>query len=209
MPHPDGWAGRTHGARATADRTLCRNCHPSAFCLDCHKKAKPSTPVHKEGCSICHDAKTWAFLGQSRSCWKCHKDHLSDKAPAKHRECIGCHVPHTWKPAATPGLCANCHADQAAKAKTVPEMQDCTICHNPHTWKFGGTDLCLGCHDDVAKDIGKFKLMPDCTTCHPTHQWKIKDIGGTCGACHQNMPGHEGDAFAKCTECHAPHRWKP
>lgn len=208
MPHPEGWKGAPHGQKAYAEKAICANCHNTAFCLDCHRQAKPSTGPHKN-CTDCHDAKTWKFMGADRTCAKCHKNRVSDKAPEKHRQCIGCHVPHKWKAASPPELCAQCHPKEHAGAAEVPDMADCTICHSPHDWRFAGKETCFGCHDDVAKDVGANNIMPDCTNCHKTHQWKIKSVPDTCGTCHKNVSGHDGDAFKNCTDCHKPHVWKP
>lgn len=208
MPHPDGWTGKTHGRQAYAQKNLCLKCHQTSGCVDCHRKTEHAAGAHKD-CKSCHDPKTWNFPGAAATCLNCHKKQMSDKAPAKHQDCTGCHKPHVWKPAPQPGLCSECHSKQVSSAGAVPAMADCTICHSPHSWKFGGYSLCFDCHDGVGKDIAKNNIMPDCASCHLKHEWKIKSAKDTCGACHQDMPDHEGEPFDNCTDCHAPHTWKP
>lgn len=122
--HRDDWVSR-HSLEARADQSLCRRCHGSSFCVDCHTAqnlsvtaANPRNP-HPPG---------WAFPGSPdnhapaarsdiASCAACH-----DQGPQSN--CIKCHKvggvggnphPSGWtnrhphEQIRTNGMCTYCH----------------------------------------------------------------------------------------------------
>jgi hypothetical protein len=117
--HTVAWRGRSHGMRASWDRSKCAACHEEDSCIKCHRNTQPSShqggwgeplnrhcvnchyPESTTGCAVCHEQAehpkalpsphNFGFYG---TCNRCHPGGVPYRAPHIMNtsiKCIGCH----------------------------------------------------------------------------------------------------------------------
>lgn len=146
--HTMAFIRKTHSKRAMSDPAYCAMCHPSNFCVGCHRGEKlspnaPGRPIIPDD----HRKATWVGLHGGRyldgqgACGSCHTD----------SSCRRCHktvMPHPtgWiedhrpEPGIERSDCTVCHADR----------NSCQKCHHQ---KVQRSELirknCVPCHDEM------------------------------------------------------------
>jgi len=173
-----------HGKKSNEDPAYCAMCHPSEFCVGCHRGEKvspnaPGKPVIPDD----HKKAAWRtqhgpqYLAGDGACGSCHTD----------QSCKRCHktvMPHPvgWL------------KDHSPEPGTTTE--DCNICHQDK-------DKCQSCHH---KDVRTAELVEkNCTPCHDEMKQKpateIKNKGFAEHAVHFGVAKKKGKPY-KCYECH-------
>lgn len=117
--HTANWRGRTHGLRASWDRSKCSVCHEEDSCIKCHKNAEPAShrggwgePLNRH-CMNCH------YPPSDTGCTVCHEDIEHPRALASPHN-IGIY-----------GQCRLCHPGGAPYR--APHIMNtsirCLVCH--------------------------------------------------------------------------------
>ncbi|MFV1958863.1 MAG: cytochrome c3 family protein [Planctomycetota bacterium] len=112
---------RTHGLMAALDRTRCRFCHQTDFCVRCHEYTAPRSHraqwsiARNTHCVVCHMP-----LSSNPNCSTCHKGaaphSTAPDMPAGHNPASDCRLCH--RPG---GLARMPHVDPGTP---------CQLCHN-------------------------------------------------------------------------------
>ncbi len=117
--HTVAWRGRSHGLRASWDRTKCAACHEEDSCIQCHKRTEPSShhggwgeplnrhcvnchyPPSGTECTVCHESiehpkalPSPHNIGLYGACGTCHPGGMPYRAPHLMNtsiKCVACH----------------------------------------------------------------------------------------------------------------------
>lgn len=118
--HTVSWRRKTHGLRATWDRSKCAVCHEEDSCMKCHKNTEPSShrggwdspanlhcvschyPPERTNCTVCHEEINHERAMPSphgiglfpTPCGLCHPGGLPNRAPHVQNSTVRCVVCH-------------------------------------------------------------------------------------------------------------------
>lgn len=140
----------THPLAAKADQQLCKSCHTTKYCSDCHTKFQP------EELQVLSHRKGWSNIESSPgvkhsvvSTLQCQTCHVNSVLPA--HEWSGTHAKEARRSLAT---CQTCHADGQTCMKCHSATSGLRINPHPEDWskmksnlqKASGGKTCRKCH---------------------------------------------------------------
>ncbi|MDZ4168803.1 MAG: hypothetical protein U1E26_03995, partial [Coriobacteriia bacterium] len=209
--HTMGFIKKTHAKRADADPAYCAMCHPSDFCVGCHrgKPVSPNAPGYqiipddhrqakwlkdhgspyldgKGACGSCHD---------DASCKRCHKTVMPHP--------VGWIENHTPPPGVPRDDCEVCHQDRSS----------CQECHHSSVQRSTLTrENCVPCHDEM-KQVPATGIKHKSFAEHAVHFDVEKSKGAAygCFECHvsygsspaaQEAAARQGHDLRLCEACH-------
>lgn len=211
---------------------LCFKCHPlnsdliakhpgykidkvnCTLCHNAHSSNKENLlysfwhePFEKNRCKECHgdtsgDIK--AGSGDSKTCYKCHKD-AQEKFKKKKKnhivegpkECIFCHNPHAAEREdlvrrSDRPLCTSCHEDMGQRLRVIKKG----LYRHPEIT----AGKCTTCHDAHSSNEPNFLIdnpLMLCTVCHARHKVSCHPVGDEALDPRSKTP-------IDCITCHNP-----
>ena len=118
--HTISWRRKTHGMRASWDRTKCTVCHEEDMCMKCHQNTEPSSHRGSWGGRLNRHCMNCHVPMEGSNCAVCHEsvEHRSAK-PSVHR--LGVY----------PNPCAMCHpgGNPFRAPHVMNSTLSCKVCH--------------------------------------------------------------------------------